>query len=121
LLPAHIGIIMDGNGRWAEKRGKPRLYGHQAGTEVAKKTVLAARDRGVSYLTLFAFSTENWKRPVAEVQGLFSLMEAFFRKECLELARSGAKLNIIGDRSQLPWSVRTVAATAEQITAGGSG
>lgn len=121
MLPAHIGIIMDGNGRWAEKRGKPRLYGHQAGTEVAKKTVLAARDRGVSYLTLFAFSTENWKRPVAEVQGLFSLMEEFFRKESLELARSGAKLNIVGDRSQLPWSVRTVAATAEQITAGGSG
>jgi undecaprenyl diphosphate synthase len=120
LLPAHIGIIMDGNGRWAEKQGKPRLYGHRAGTEVAKKTVLAARDRGVEYLTLFAFSTENWKRPVAEVQGLFLLMEEFFRNESSELARSGAKLNIIGDRSRLPWPVRSVVSGAEKITAGGS-
>jgi undecaprenyl diphosphate synthase len=120
LLPAHIGIIMDGNGRWAEKQGKPRLYGHRAGTEVAKKTVLAARDRGVEYLTLFAFSTENWKRPVAEVQGLFLLMEEFFRNESSELARSGAKLNIIGDRSGLPWPVRSVVSGAEKITAGGS-
>ncbi|HPZ13396.1 MAG: polyprenyl diphosphate synthase [Bacillota bacterium] len=120
MLPEHIGIIMDGNGRWAQRQGKPRLYGHQVGANRAKNIVLAARDRGIGYVTLFAFSTENWKRPISEVQGLFLLMEEFFRENADELAESGVKVNVIGDRSRLPRSIRTVAANAERITANAS-
>jgi undecaprenyl diphosphate synthase len=111
---------MDGNGRWAQRQGKPRLYGHQVGANRAKNIVLAARDRGIGYVTLFAFSTENWKRPISEVQGLFLLMEEFFRENADELAESGVKVNVIGDRSRLPRSIRTVAANAERITANAS-
>ena len=97
-VPMHVAITMDGNGRWAQKRGKPRLFGHRAGVETARTIALAAPDMGISHLTLFAFSTENWKRPPAEVQGIFRLLEEFFVRELDILASHGIRVSMIGDR-----------------------
>ncbi|MCR4426800.1 MAG: isoprenyl transferase [Firmicutes bacterium] len=116
MLPSHIAIVMDGNGRWARRRGQPRLFGHRAGVQVARDVVIAARDLGVKVVTLYAFSTENWKRPAEEVQGIFSLLEEFFARGVGELAGSGVKVRVIGDRERLPESVRRVAEEAEEKT-----
>ena len=115
----HIAITMDGNGRWAQKRGKPRLHGHRAGAETAKTIVLAAPDMGVSHLTLFAFSTENWKRPNVEVHGIFRLLEEFFTRELDTLASHGIQIRVIGDRRGLPDFVQSVIARSEEITESG--
>ena len=98
---SHVAIIMDGNGRWAEGRGLPRLEGHRRGTEAARRIALAARDLGLRHLTLFAFSTENWKRPESEVRGLFSLMEQFFAAEAQKLADVGIRIRAIGSMERL--------------------
>lgn len=118
-VPMHIAITMDGNGRWAQKRGKPRLYGHRVGVETARTIVLAAPDMGVSHLTLFAFSTENWKRPPTEVQGIFRLLEEFFMRELDILASHGILVNVIGDRSGLPGFIQSVVARSEEMTRSG--
>src|ERR1700752_3042942 len=99
--PTHVAIIMDGNGRWATARGLPRIAGHRRGAEAVRRTVTAATELGISYLTLFGFSSENWKRPLAEVDDLMGLLRHYLRAEIAELHRNGVKLRIIGQRSQL--------------------
>ncbi len=118
-IPQHIAIIMDGNGRWARLRGKERYEGHAAGVEPVRASLRAAVRWGVKYLTLYAFSTENWGRPAEEVS---SLMELFCRSvvnETPELVRQGVRIAMIGDRSRFSEKVQRYLAEAEQKTAGG--
>jgi undecaprenyl diphosphate synthase len=114
-------MIMDGNGRWAERRGKPRWAGHRAGAKVVRAVVEHCARRGVRDLTLYAFSSDNWKRPVPEVTGLLSLFEAHFRSEAERLAGAGIRLRVIGRRDRLPDSLVRAIAEAEARTAGGAG
>jgi undecaprenyl diphosphate synthase len=102
----HLAIIMDGNGRWAKGRGLSRLKGHEAGTRAARKIVEAAKDRGITYLTLYAFSSENWRRPREEVEGLFNILEGFIDREVERLMEGGVCLHTIGDLSKLPPRLR---------------
>lgn len=101
-VPQHIAIIMDGNGRWAKSRMMPRTYGHKAGVETIRKVVKEAKRLGVKYLTLYAFSTENWKRPKDEVSALMKLLVTYLRSELAELDKNDVKINTIGDISKLP-------------------
>jgi undecaprenyl diphosphate synthase len=96
LVPAHIAIIMDGNGRWAKQRNRPRLAGHQAGTENIRRIITEAAEEGVRYLTLYAFSTENWSRPSAEVNGLMMLLGEVINRETETLHREGAQIRHLG-------------------------
>ncbi len=105
-IPQHVAIIMDGNGRWARQRGLPRIKGHEAGAESVRAVVRAARDAGVKYLTLYAFSSENWVRPPSEVQGLMRLLQKFLREEEDELHSNRVRLRAIGRLRDLPPSVR---------------
>jgi undecaprenyl diphosphate synthase len=98
----HLAIIMDGNGRWAKKNALPRLKGHEIGAQAAKNIVEAVKQRNISYLTLYAFSSENWNRPKEEVEGLFKLLEGFIDKEIDRLIESGVCLHIIGDITKFP-------------------
>ena len=100
--PSHIAIIMDGNGRWAKKQGQERLFGHSIGVESVRETLTAAKNIGVKYLTLYAFSTENWNRPQEEIDGLMNLLVRTIANEVDELNRSGVRLWSIGDRAGLP-------------------
>ncbi len=100
-VPSHVAIIMDGNGRWARSRGKPRLAGHRAGTENIRRVISRFADYGVEYLTLYAFSTENWDRPPYEVRGLMRLLSYFLKRETNELHKEGIRLVHIGDLSPL--------------------
>ncbi len=104
-IPPHIAIIMDGNGRWARERGLPRMAGHRAGREAVRRTVEACRDLSVAYLTLFAFSTENWNRPADEVEGLMVLLQESVAEEADELARNGVRVRILGDLDELPTEI----------------
>src|SRR5271154_7241835 len=97
--PVHVAIIMDGNGRWAKARGLPRIAGHKRGAEAVREAVRAAGELGVSYLTLFGFSSENWKRPAAEVQDLMGLLRVYLRSEVAELIKSGVRFRVVGERS----------------------
>ena len=101
-IPTHIAIIMDGNGRWARSRGLPRLAGHRAGTENLRRIVEACIDFGVKYLTIYAFSTENWGRPKQEVSGLMNIFDDVFDRELVELNRQGAQLRHIGRMEGIP-------------------
>ncbi|MDY0019206.1 MAG: isoprenyl transferase [Anaerolineae bacterium] len=101
-LPSHVGIIMDGNGRWAKKRGLPRLVGHRAGVDNLHRIFRAAVDFGVPILTVYAFSTENWKRPEAEVRGLLSILKESLEKEVDELHKNGVQLRHMGNLDPLP-------------------
>lgn len=105
-VPRHIAIIMDGNGRWARGKGLERLNGHERGAEAVRDCVKGCRELGVDYLTLYAFSTENWQRPKAEVMGLMKLLERFLAKEVPELNAQGVRLQAIGRLSDLPESTR---------------
>lgn len=105
-LPKHIAIIMDGNGRWAKKRSFPRIFGHKQGVKTVKKIVIAANELDIKVLTLYAFSTENWKRPKTEVKALFSLLMNFMKKEFNELNDAGVKLNVLGDLSKFPNDIK---------------
>lgn len=100
-LPAHVGIIMDGNGRWARKRALPRFFGHRQGVAALKKAVRFASDRGIETLTVYAFSTENWRRPRDEVDFLLDLMHKTFVQEIDELYSEGVRIVLIGDRTNL--------------------
>jgi undecaprenyl diphosphate synthase len=115
--PKHVAIIMDGNGRWAESRGLPRIAGHRRGADRVKEVVEACPDLGVTHLTLFAFSTENWKRPEQEVQGLFRLLRRYMRQEGARLVQEGARVRFIGERSRLSREIQALMAGLEQQTA----
>ena len=101
-VPNHIAIIMDGNGRWAKKRGMPRVMGHNAGMQSLKEIVRACSDMGVKYLTVYAFSTENWKRPEDEVSGIFKIMVLYIKKELAELKRENVKIRVVGEWEAIP-------------------
>lgn len=101
-VPKHIAIIMDGNGRWAKKRGMPRVAGHNAGMKALKEIVRTCSDMGVGYLTVYAFSTENWKRPQDEVTGIFKIMVHYIQKELRELAEKNVHIRVLGDWGAIP-------------------
>lgn len=115
--PAHVAIIMDGNGRWAKARGLPRLAGHKAGVDALRETVRAADELGIRYLTVYAFSSENWSRPQAEVSDLMGLLKIFIRRDLAELHRSGVQVRVIGERSTLQPDIRKLLEEAETLTA----
>ena len=119
--PTHVAIIMDGNGRWAKARGMPRIAGHSHGAEAVRRTVTAAGEFGIAYLTLFGFSSENWKRPVGEVDDLMGLLRHYLRREIAELHRNGVRLKVIGDRSRLADDIVTLITNAEALTANNTG
>lgn len=107
-IPVHVAIIMDGNGRWANERGLPRYEGHRQGVETVREIVRVSNQLGIKVLTLFAFSTENWKRPAWEVNYLMSLPEQYFNKELPELIKKNVQVRMIGDHSKLPPGVKKV-------------
>ena len=100
-VPRHIAIIMDGNGRWAAERGLPRAEGHRQGVDSVRRTVKAALELGVTHLTLFSFSSENWSRPRQEIYDLFGLMRRFVRRDLADLHKNGVRIRVIGTRSGL--------------------
>ena len=119
-VPAHIAIIMDGNGRWAKARGLPRAAGHERGVEALRRTVEAAGEIGVRYLTVYSFSTENWRRPAAEVNALFGLLRTFIKKDLGRLKKEGVKINVMGRREGLPDDIAELVEKAERETASNS-
>src|SRR5271169_5280683 len=104
--PLHVAIIMDGNGRWAAARGLPRVEGHRRGVEAVRKTVRAARDLGISFLTIFSFSSENWSRPPSEIRDLLGLLRRFIRNDLADLHKSNVRVRIIGERESLDREIR---------------
>lgn len=121
LNPSHVAIIMDGNGRWAKMRGLPRQEGHRRGLEALRRTVRNASDLGLSVLTLYSFSTENWRRPHAEVSFLMGLLKHFVEKDLTELAQANVRVRIIGNREDLPSDLRRLVEHAEVRTQGNTG
>jgi undecaprenyl diphosphate synthase len=119
--PRHIAIIMDGNGRWAKQRHLPRAVGHQRGAEAVRRAVEGCRELGVSYLTLYAFSSENWKRPAAEVGDLMSLLRVYLRKELADLHKNNIRLRFIGNREPLAQDIIDLINHAEGTTASNTG
>lgn len=119
-VPRHVGIIMDGNGRWAAARGLPRALGHKAGAEAARRAVEAAGEAGVGWLTLFAFSSENWSRPAEEVRDLTALMRHYLNTEVARLVKEGVRLRIIGERERFGEETVRLINRAEAATAGGT-
>jgi len=120
-LPEHIAIIMDGNGRWAKAKNRPRLFGHNAGMKTMKKIVRASSDAGIKIITMYAFSTENWKRSPEEVDGLMNIAVEYFHKEVGELHQNNVKINVIGDLNGLGKKVREAAVKAMATTAENTG
>src|SRR5207342_2317349 len=120
-LPKHIAIIMDGNGRWAKMQGQDRLFGHYHGVESVRVVVEACAELGVEYLTLYAFSTENWERPEQEVSGLMELLVETIRKEVPTLNKNNIRLHVIGNTSLLPENTMSVLREAIGETAGNTG
>jgi len=120
-LPRHVAIIMDGNGRWARKRHLPRQAGHVAGVNAVRDVVRAATDVGLEALTLYAFSSENWKRPAIEVGALMGLFRLYFRKDMDEVIGRGAKVRIIGSRTRVDPDIRSMIEDAERNSAGNNG
>jgi undecaprenyl diphosphate synthase len=120
-LPKHIAIIMDGNGRWAKEKGEDRIHGHQQGVLSVRDTVEGAGELGISYLTLYAFSTENWNRPKYEVDALMELLVGTIRKEVDELKKNNVRLLVIGNIASLPTKCQEELAEGMEITAGCTG
>ena len=114
--PLHVAIIMDGNGRWAAARGLPRAEGHRRGVEALRKTVRAAGEIGISYLTIFSFSSENWSRPAAEIRDLMGLLRRFIRNDLAELHQNRVRVRIIGERDDLDPDIRRLLEEAEHLT-----
>jgi undecaprenyl diphosphate synthase len=119
-VPRHVALIMDGNGRWAKARGLPRVAGHRAGAKSVRRCLEAATDQGVQWLTLFAFSSENWRRPESEVMELTGLLRQYLRSEMADLARNGIRFRVIGDRSRFSPDLRAELEAAEARTAIGT-
>ena len=120
-LPGHVAIIMDGNGRWARQKGKTRIEGHVAGVDAARDVVEACVQLGIRYLTLFTFSTENWKRPEKEISSLMQLLIKVLQKEARELYRNNVRLHVIGNISQLPEKVRKTLNETVELTRNNTG
>lgn len=120
-IPSHVAIIMDGNGRWAKRRGFPRLVGHHAGVRAVERTVRAANDLGIRTLSLYAFSSENWKRPESEVSGLMGLFRLYLRKKIGTLLAEGARIRFAGKIDGLPSDIQEIVRDAEERTAGQKG
>ncbi len=120
-LPAHIAIIMDGNGRWAKRKHLPRIQGHRAGTRSVKEIVRSCNELGIKVLTLYAFSTENWKRPQVEVRALMLILRTFLRKEIRELNAKHVKLTAIGELSELPSPVVRELENCMKLTSSNNG
>src|SRR5947209_98717 len=114
----HAAVIMDGNGRWAKQRGLPRAFGHRAGVAALRRTVEAAPDLGIDRLTVFGFSTENWRRPPREVTELMALMRAYFESDLSRLEKAGVRVRILGRRAGLKSDILAIVDTAEARTAG---
>ncbi|MFC5355397.1 isoprenyl transferase [Azospirillum himalayense] len=114
--PAHVAVIMDGNGRWAKSRGLPRTAGHKKGVDAVRRTVEAAGDLGIGYLTIFSFSSENWRRPEEEVSDLMQLLRFYLRSEIADLHRNGVRLRVIGDRARLSKDIVGLIDNAETLT-----
>jgi undecaprenyl diphosphate synthase len=115
-IPEHVAIIMDGNGRWAQQRGLPRAMGHRKGVEAVRDVVREAGDVGISYLTLFAFSSENWSRPEAEVTDLMGLLKAFIRRDLADLHSQNVRIRVIGSRDNLRGDILPLLIEAEETT-----
>jgi len=120
-VPRHVAIIMDGNGRWAKERGKPREHGHRAGMQAVREAVEGAGEIGIEVLTLFAFSKENWHRPPGEVKALMSLLETYVRRERKELKEKGVEVRVIGDTARLGRMTRAAVRDIVEHTRGGTG
>jgi undecaprenyl diphosphate synthase len=115
-VPRHVAVIMDGNGRWAAQRGLPRVEGHRRGVEALRRTVRAAGDLGIDYLTIFSFSSENWSRPPAEVRELMGLLRRFVRNDLADLHKSNVRVRIIGEREDLDPDINRLLQEAEDLT-----
>ncbi len=120
-VPRHVAIIMDGNGRWARERGKPRTDGHRAGAETVRACAEACGDLGIRYLTLYAFSSENWKRPASEIKALMNLLERFLKTQTKEMETNNIRLHAIGRLSNLPKASQEALHEAIKRTAGNDG
>lgn len=120
-VPRHIAIIMDGNGRWAAQRGLPRVEGHRRGVEALRRTVRAAGDLGIDYLTIFSFSSENWSRPPTEVRELMGLLRRFVRNDLADLHKSNVRVRIIGEREDLARDIQLLLQEAEDLTRNNDG
>ncbi len=120
-IPKHVAIIMDGNGRWATKRGLPRTAGHKRGAEAAKKVVKEASVLGIQYLTLFGFSSENWNRPRSEVKDLMTLLRFYLRSETADMHKNNIRLRVIGCRERLDGDIVKLINNAEELTSGNDG
>lgn len=118
--PLHVAIIMDGNRRWAQARGLPIALGHRAGAEAARRAVEAAGEQGVAWLTLFAFSSENWRRPIEEVKALTGLLRLYLRSEVASLVKEGVRLRVIGDYTRFGPELTRAIRSAQEATAGGA-
>ena len=121
VIPQHVAVIMDGNGRWASRRGLPKMMGHRAGVKAGEEAIEAARELGVKVLTLYTFSTENWKRPQAEVSALFRLLESYLDKNTPKLMKNNIRFSVIGRISELPLSTRERIDKTIKITRGNTG
>ncbi len=115
-LPTHIAIIMDGNGRWAKQRGLPRVAGHKKGADSVREVIESSVQIGIKYLTLYAFSSENWRRPAEEIDGLMELLSFYLKKEINALHKNGVRLNFIGDREKLNLDIAKKLLEAEELT-----
>jgi undecaprenyl diphosphate synthase len=120
-LPRHMAVIMDGNGRWARKRGKPRIFGHRAGADSVKAIVDTCTRLEIGSVTLYAFSTENWKRPKSEVSGLMSMLKRYLKSELNEVHRNNIRLQAIGDLARLATDIQEQIASATALTSGNTG
>lgn len=120
-IPAHVAIIMDGNGRWARKRGLPRTVGHAQGAKVVEQILEDADDMGIKYLTVYAFSTENWTRPVTEVKALMNLLRTYMKTSLAKCAKNNVRVRVIGDKSKLDADLQDSIAGLEADTAGNTG
>src|SRR5210317_2107722 len=105
-LPRHVAIVMDGNGRWAKQRRKPRIYGHKVGADSVREIVEMSREIGIGHLTLYAFSTENWNRPEQEVSGLMNILKSYLVSELSRMEKNEIRLNCLGETAKLPGTVR---------------
>ena len=117
LTPQHVAIIMDGNGRWAKERGLPRAMGHRQGVEAVRRTVKAAIELGVPFLTIYSFSSENWSRPLDEIDDLMGLMKRFIRRDLAELHHAGVRIRIIGERDHVDQELMALIDEAVELTA----